>query len=37
VDVHQYVFVAAWGGMKRSYGVETPHGKGHDGGMVRRT
>jgi hypothetical protein len=28
VDGCQYMFVAAWGGTKRSYSVETPHGEG---------
>jgi hypothetical protein len=28
VDGHQYMFVATWGGTKRSYSVETPHGEG---------
>jgi hypothetical protein len=28
VDGYQYVPVAAWGGAKWSYGVETPHDKG---------
>jgi hypothetical protein len=28
VDGHQYMFVAAWGGTKRSHSVETPHSEG---------
>jgi hypothetical protein len=27
-DGNQNVFVAAWGGTKRSYSVKTPHGEG---------
>jgi hypothetical protein len=28
VDGHQYMFVATWGGTKRSHSVETPHSEG---------
>jgi hypothetical protein len=28
VEGHQYMFVAAWGGTKQSYNVETPHSEG---------
>jgi hypothetical protein len=28
VDSDQDVFVAAWGGTKRSYSIKTPHGEG---------
>jgi hypothetical protein len=27
-DGHQYMFVAAWGGTKRSYNIKTPHSEG---------
>jgi hypothetical protein len=28
VNGHQYMFVAAWGGTKRSHNIETPHSEG---------
>jgi hypothetical protein len=28
VDGYQYMFVATWGGTKRSYSIETPHSEG---------
>jgi hypothetical protein len=33
----QDMFLAAWGGTKRSDGVEAPHSEGPRGGIVRRT
>jgi hypothetical protein len=36
VDGQMDVLVVTRGGFQRSYGVETPYGEGHDGGIVRR-